>query len=89
VNDRWTLAFTVTGEAFDYVPDHWPASLEDKAHAEKFATIAEKLLADGKIKGHRPSVRPGGLKGVFDGLQLMREGKVSGYKLVYNVNETP
>ncbi|KAL3442915.1 hypothetical protein BJX65DRAFT_298682 [Aspergillus insuetus] len=66
VNDRWTLAFTVTGEAFDYVPDHWPASPEDKAHAEKFATIAEKLLADGKIKGHRPSVRPGGLKGVFD-----------------------
>jgi NADPH:quinone reductase-like Zn-dependent oxidoreductase len=89
VNDRWTLAFTVTGEAFEYVPDNWPARPEDKAHAEKFAVIAEKLLADGRIKGHRPSVRPGGLKGVFEGLQLLREGKVSGYKLVYNVDETP
>ncbi|KAL2834568.1 hypothetical protein BJY01DRAFT_239145 [Aspergillus pseudoustus] len=76
VNDRWTLGYTAVGEAFNYGPTHWPAKPEDKAFAEKFWALAEKLLAEGKVKVHRPSVRPGGLKGVLDGLQLLREDKV-------------
>jgi len=37
---------------------------------------------------HPPSVRPDGLRGVLDGMREMREGKVSGVKLVYKVAET-
>ena len=57
--------------------------------AKMFWGLSEKLLKDGKVKVHPLSVRPGGLKGVLDGLQEMREGKVSGTKLVYKVSETP
>jgi hypothetical protein len=69
--------------------NEFPAKPEDFEFASKFWAVAEKLLAEGKVKPHRPNVRPDGLKGILNGLQLMREGKVSGEKLVYNVAETP
>ena len=53
-----------------------------------FVGIVEGLLKEGKIKAHPAKVRKGGLKGVLDGLQEMREGKVSGEKLVYRVGDT-
>ena len=89
VKDRFTLAYTVIGEGFDFGPNPFPAKPEDKAFAEGFLPIAEKILADGKFKVHPPKVLPGGLKGVLEGLQAMKEGKVSGEKLVYNVADTP
>ncbi|KAJ5753986.1 uncharacterized protein N7511_008139 [Penicillium nucicola] len=89
VNDRATLAYTTLGEAFKFGSMSIPANLEDRAHAEKFAPIAESLLAQGKVKVHPPKVGPNGLVGVMDGLRLLKEDKVSGEKLVYNVSETP
>ncbi|KAJ5154320.1 uncharacterized protein N7500_009759 [Penicillium coprophilum] len=89
VNDRFTLAYTTIGEAFTFGDIPIPAKPEDKAHAEKFISIAEDLLAQGKIKVHPPKVGKQGLKGVIEGLKLLKEDKVSGEKLVYNVSETP
>ncbi|BCS02740.1 zinc-binding alcohol dehydrogenase family protein [Aspergillus luchuensis] len=89
VNDRWTLAYTAVGEEFMFGETPFPAKPEDKEFAAKFWDIAQKLLAEGKIKVHRPSVRGEGLKGVLEGLQLLKADKVSGEKLVYNVAETP
>ena len=89
VKDRFTLAYTVIGEAFDFGPNPFPAKPEDRAFAEGFLPIAEKILADKTFKVHPPKVLPGGLKGVLEGLQAMKEGKVSGEKLVYNVADTP
>ena len=57
--------------------------------ASMFWGIAEKLLNEGKVKPHPVDLRPGGLKGVLEGLDEMRKGKVSGKKLVYKVEETP
>ena len=54
-----------------------------------FWGLACKLLAEKKIKVHPVDVRPGGLKGVLEGMEEMRQGKVSGKKLVYRVSETP
>jgi NADPH:quinone reductase-like Zn-dependent oxidoreductase len=88
VNDRWTLGYTAVGEDFTFGPQLWAANPGHKEFAEKFWNIAEKLLVDGKIKTHRPSVRSGGLNGVLEGLQLLKEDKVSGEKLVYNIDET-
>ncbi|KAF7546107.1 hypothetical protein G7Z17_g8659 [Cylindrodendrum hubeiense] len=85
VNARSTLAYTTVGEAFVFGSNPVPAKPEDKEYAQFFWDLAVKLLADGKVKPHTPSVRPGGLKGVLEGLQLLREDKVSGEKLVYNV----
>lgn len=89
VRDRFTLAYTVIGEGFDFGPNPFPAKPEDRGFAEGFLPVAEKVLSEGKIKVHPPKVLPGGLKGVLDGLQAMKEGKVSGEKLVYNVAESP
>lgn len=85
VNSRATLGYTFIGEAFDFGSTSIPARPQDKAFGEKFLAVAEPLLAEGKIKHHPLHVGTGGLKGVLDGLQRMREGQVSGEKLVYNV----
>ena len=89
VNDRLTLAYTAIGEEFSFGDIHFSAKPEDKAFAEKFVSIAEGLLAQNKIKVARPKVGKDGLKGVMEGLKLLKEGKISGEKLVYNVTETP
>ncbi|KAM3068063.1 hypothetical protein ACMFMG_011110 [Clarireedia jacksonii] len=89
VKDRYTVAYTAVGEAFTFGDMPVPAKAEDKEFAEMFWGLAEKLLADGKIKVHKPKVLPGGLKGALEGLELLKQGKVSGEKLVYNVAETP
>ncbi|KAJ5544505.1 Polyketide synthase enoylreductase [Penicillium sp. DV-2018c] len=90
VNHRFTLAYTIIGEAFKFGDIPFPAKPEDKAFAENFSsTVVEPLLAQGKIKVHPLKVGKDGLKGVIEGLKLMKEGKVSGEKLVYNVDETP
>jgi hypothetical protein len=89
VNNRFTLAYTTFGEAFKFGNIPFPAKPEDRAHTEKFIPIAENLLKQGKIKVHPPKVGPNGLVGVMDGLKPLKEDKVSGEKLVYNVSETP
>jgi hypothetical protein len=53
-----------------------------------FFRLAEELLAAGRFRAHRATVGKGGLYGVLEGLRLMREGKVSGTKLVYQVEDT-
>jgi hypothetical protein len=53
-----------------------------------FWKLAGQLLEQGKLKVHPPSVRPNGLKGVLEGMQEMRDGKVSGEKLVYKIADT-
>ena len=89
VNSRLTLGYTAVGEAFQFGDIPFPAKPEDRAFAEKWIAIAQPILAQGKIKVHRPNVGKDGLKGVLEGLQLLKEDKVSGEKLVYNVSETP
>ncbi|KAK9234454.1 zinc-binding oxidoreductase protein [Lipomyces kononenkoae] len=89
VNDRATMAYTAIGEDFKFGDRAIPAKPEDKFFSENLSLIVEKLLLEGKIKAHPPRVCAGGLKGILEGLQLTKEGKVSGEKLVYNVAETP
>ncbi|KAJ5613398.1 Polyketide synthase enoylreductase [Penicillium lagena] len=89
VNTRSILAYTAIGEAFNFGDIPFPAKPDDKAFMEGFLAIAGPLLAQGKIKVHPPKVGIDGLKGVIDGLRLLKANKVSGEKLVYNVAETP
>ena len=53
-----------------------------------FWQLSERLVHDGKLKPHPVKVGKDGLVGVFGGLQQMKEGRVSGVKLVYRVKET-
>lgn len=89
VNDKVeiksTLGYTVVGEAFKFGPSNIPAKPEDFEFGKMFWELSRDLLAEGKIQVHRPSVNEGGkgLEGVIKGMQMLREGKVSGKKLVY------
>lgn len=49
---------------------------------------AEKLWAEGKFLTHPQRVEKGGFQGALEGMQIMREGKYSGFKFVYRVDET-
>lgn len=87
IESRSTLAYSATGEALtDYGR---PATKDDFDFGVEFWQLAGQLLEQGKLKVHPPSVRPDGLKGVLEGLLEMREGRVSGEKLVYRVGESP
>lgn len=83
----YTLAYTCFGENFHlYGTTHEAKDLQDDyKFAVKWASIFEKLLADGKVKVHPPKVMDGGLDKLLDGLDLLRNDKVSGQKLVYKV----
>ncbi|OIW31608.1 GroES-like protein [Coniochaeta ligniaria NRRL 30616] len=81
-----TLAYFVFGEEFrKWGP--FPAKPADFEFGKMFWEMTRGLLAEGKVKAARQDVNRGGkgLEGVLVGLQEMREGKVSGVKLVYTL----
>ena len=87
VEARWTLAYTIVGERFTFGKTEFPAKPEDEEFAKKFWALSRDLLAQGKVKAHKPSVNKygEGLDGVLKGLDAMKEGKVSGEKLVFTL----
>ncbi|RAH46735.1 zinc-binding alcohol dehydrogenase family protein [Aspergillus brunneoviolaceus CBS 621.78] len=78
------LVFTAFLKDHSYGPYKWPASQEDHELASEFFDLVPDLLASGKIKPSRPKVL-GGLEAVPDGFQEYRDGKISGYKIVYRI----
>lgn len=68
-----------------------PASKEDYDFTVGFMGLVEKLLQKGKLKNHPVSVNRQGtdFEGIMQGINLLREGKVSGTKLVYNIQQRP
>jgi len=88
VESIFFLGYDLSGEAYILEGDHYPANLEALAFGRKWFSVAEQLWASGKWQNHREKVGGNGLLGVLDGMQMMREGLVSGEKLVYRVDET-
>jgi NADPH:quinone reductase-like Zn-dependent oxidoreductase len=88
VTQRMTVAYTIIGEAFRNGPYQIPAAPQDLEFGKPFWELARSLLEQGKLKPHTPNVNPtgAGLEGVYEGIQAMRAGKVSGKKWVYTVS---
>jgi hypothetical protein len=87
VENLLTLAYTACGERFVLMDNmEFPAKREDFEYAVMFWALARDLLVQGKFKVHPPSVRNGGLEGILEGLDEMRQDKVSGEKLVYRIS---
>jgi hypothetical protein len=92
VDITYTMAYTCFGETFRKRGTTFEAKdmQDDYKFAVQWASIFEKLLADGRIKVHPPKAMDGGLDKLTDGLDLLRNNKVSGQKLVYRVgSESP
>lgn len=87
VSGGFTMGYTVFGEAFSRHGREYPAKPEDREFGRAFWELSGDLLAKGKFKVARTSVNQGGegLEGVLKGLDELREGKVSGTKLVYTL----
>lgn len=64
---------------------HAPAA---SAFAAKYCRLAGEWLEAGLLRPQKVTVVEGGLGGVKEGLRRLREGEVSGEKLVYRVAET-
>lgn len=81
IKHNFTFAYTSLGEKYN---DRFPASQADYEFGKRFWAVAEELINNGKVKTHPVEVRKG-LEGVPKGLNDVKEGKVSGVKLVYTV----
>ncbi|KAM5439880.1 hypothetical protein MferCBS31731_004291 [Microsporum ferrugineum] len=91
VESSYTMAYYMFGEKVQ-MSENGPVIPPDHSgfrYAKEFVSMANQLLADGKIKVHPQQVCRHGLAGALDGLQMMRDGKVTRCKLVYRVAETP
>ncbi len=82
------MAYTAFGEDYKMGPQAPLQKVlpEDKDFSAMFFDLAEKLLAAEKFRPHQIEVREGGLSGVLEGLQLLRDSQVSGKKLIYRVS---
>jgi hypothetical protein len=82
-----TLAYEVLGEKFHRGPTETPPKPEEFEFGKKIYSVAQELLAEGKLKAPRIDVNRGGsgLEGVVKGLDELRAGNVSGQKLVYTL----
>ncbi|KAH8676757.1 chaperonin 10-like protein [Tricladium varicosporioides] len=87
VEMRHTLGYTVIGETFPFGPKTYPASGEDFEFGKMFWEMSRRLLGEGKVKTHRHELDRGGegLEGVLAGMEELRQGRVSGIKLVYKI----
>ena len=77
------LGYTAIGQPFTYEGEDWPLVPEDYELAKRFAILVEDLLEKRMIKTHPATVRDGGLEAISSGMQDIRDGKISGEKLVY------
>lgn len=80
-----TILYTALGREFSFLGEHYPAPLTDREHLASFITKQPAIVQAGSIKPNPVKLWEGGLDGVIDGLVYMREGKVTGQKIVYKV----
>lgn len=88
VNSVFFLVYGITGEEYIFEGKHWEAQPKYLEFVKRFFPIVEKLWGESKWAEHPRELRSGGLVGVLDGMKDMKEGKISGLKLLYHIQET-
>ncbi|KAF2008442.1 GroES-like protein [Aaosphaeria arxii CBS 175.79] len=86
VSKRTTVTDVLVWTAFlkehRYGTFHWPPHKGDHDLVADFFESIPKLLEEGKFTPNRASIKHG-LDAVSEGFQEYRDGKISGYKIVY------
>lgn len=86
IRPDWILATRITGDA-----SCWPApyACDPEPRLREMAgplfEKIQKLLLQGKIRAHPVRVEEGGYQGLLEGVKIIRNGEVSGQKLVYRL----
>lgn len=88
VESTFFLGYDMSGESYKFEGISYEAKPEALAFGREWYETAEKLWVEGKWEPHPQRMGAGGLLGLLDGMQEMREGLVSGQKLVYRVDDT-
>lgn len=80
-----SLAYSILGEPYWFEKEYFEGNQADYELQKKIVPVAEKLLAEGKLRVPRVFLNRGGagLKGLLFGLKEVRDGNVRGGKLVY------
>ncbi|KAH7209031.1 hypothetical protein DER44DRAFT_809013 [Fusarium oxysporum] len=79
------LVWTAFNRVIQYKKAQFPASEDDHRLCAEFNEKLPVWIEEGKIMPNKPKVIPGGLDAVVQGFQEYRDGKISGYKLVYEL----
>lgn len=87
VEKKFFLGYTFSGEEFLFEGTRFPPIPEDHQFTIMIMKLAEQLTREGKLKNHPLTLNLDGkgFEGVLKGLDCLREGKISGRKLVYSV----
>jgi len=83
-----SLVYTLLGKAFEFPMDFIPGT-EETGRGKIIAQTLSNILVTGKIKPNSLLILPDGLASVAEGLQFMKDGKVSGQKITYRISDTP
>jgi hypothetical protein len=81
------LGYTALGEPYTFRGEQWPVVPEDYELVKKVLALSEGLLEERKIKPHPAAVRLGGLDGIINGFEDLKNKKVSRDKLVYIIGK--
>lgn len=84
-----TMAYTIFGEPWQAGDNKYPAVPEDFEFGKMWWDTAERLIEEGKIKPAKIDLGKGGLQGALEGLDRLRDAKISGRKLIYRISDTP
>ncbi|KAK4201206.1 Enoyl reductase LovC [Triangularia verruculosa] len=86
VKADWVLGPVMLGKDIGWPAPHGrPANPELSAFGVEWVRTVQSLLEQGKLRAHPTEVRRGGLEGALDGLDRIKNKKVSGVKLVYSM----
>ncbi|EMF09482.1 oxidoreductase [Sphaerulina musiva SO2202] len=88
VKTSFTIGYSVNGEDFTFFGNYQPAKPQDFDFGKRWGALAEKLLTSGSIKAPATTIRKGGLQGVLEGLEDMKNGRISRQKLVYRIADS-
>lgn len=86
VEPDWICGYTIFGHEVAWAaPFDLDARLDDRASAEVWYKLAQRLLDEGLVVPPKIEVRPGGLAAISEGMREVIKGQVKGKKLVYTI----
>lgn len=87
VRADWVLGPVMLGKEIGWPEPHGrPADPEMGQFGAEWVKTVQELLDDGKLRSHPIDVKPGGLENALKGLEMIKNKKVSGVKLVYSMS---